>query len=282
MNKYHHKVEITTERGSIFFRIASVFFLSLVFCVSAFPQNQEKPSAQNNQTNVLRSLELGKSVKGIPITAKIFGNGEKKILIIGGTHGNEQEGAFLARSLAITYERNPVPEGLTLAFLAELNPDGLKSKTRVNARGVDINRNFPARSWQKKYTQKRYYPGTAPASEPETKAAMDLIEQFKPDLIISIHAPLACMNWDGPAEEYAAALAKLSNFPLCASVGYPTPGSLGEYAGRDKQIPVVTIELRYADANPETFVFSGAVREMLKQISDKEKEKKAEAANTKS
>ena len=162
-----------------------------------------KPPVQNNQTNVSRSLELGKSVNGKPITAKIFGNGEKKILIIGGTHGDEQEGAFLVRSLVITYERNSAPEGLTLAFLTELNPDGLKSKTRVNARGVDINRNFPARSWQKEYTQKRYYPGIVPASEPETKAAMDLIEQFKPDLIISIHAPYACVNWDGPAQEYA-------------------------------------------------------------------------------
>jgi protein MpaA len=280
MNKHHHKIENTTKRSAIFFRVASVFFLSLVFCV-AFAQNQEKPPAQDNKTNVSRSLELGKSVKGQPITAKIFGNGEKKILIIGGTHGNEQEGAFLARSLALIYERNSAPAGLTLAFITDLNPDGLKSKIRVNARGIDINRNFPARSWRKEYTQKRYYPGTTPASEPETKAAMDLIEQFKPDLIISFHAPYACVNWDGPAEAFAALLAKLSNFPLCESLGYATPGSLGEYAGRDKQIPVVTIELRYADAHPETFVFLGAMREMLKQISLKEQEKKAEAANTK-
>lgn len=246
---------------------AAMAFMFLVFVSNGFYVFAQVEKVENAHSRKYASLGFGKSVKQIPLVAKVFGEGTTRILVIGGFHGNERETVVLTQALAKSYETEDVPEGLTIAFVTALNPDGYKASTRVNARGVDINRNFPSESWRKEYNKARYFPGVAPATEPETKALISLIETFKPDLIISIHAPLACVNWDGPAEEYATDLAKLMSYSLCEDVGYQTPGSLGSFAGRDKNIAVVTAELRYATANPETMRLVPVFREMFKQVS---------------
>jgi protein MpaA len=213
--------------------------------------------------------ELGRSVRGRPIEAIIYGTGKKRVLVVGGIHGNESSTTVVARSLAVTLGRDSVPAGLTVIIVPDANPDALWTNTRVNDRGVDINRNFPSKSWRIDYPDSLHYPGTEPASEPETRALISLLERYPPDLLITLHAALGCMNWDGPGFEIAELMAQVNNYPLCQSLGYETPGSLGNYAGVDRNIPTVTIELRAANAVQLVQENTPALLAALDKLSDK-------------
>lgn len=216
----------------------------------------------------IRYVELGKSVRGRAIVASIFGNGAKRVIVLGGIHGNEQSSAILAKALAATLVRDPLSGSPTIIILSEVNPDGLVDATRVNAAGVDINRNFPSSSWRSEYPDANHYPGHEPASEPETRAVIDLLKRYPPDLLITLHAALGCMNWDGPGAETAEMMAGINGYPLCGSLGYETPGSLGTLAGVDMRIPTVTIELRGSPAGDLVRENLPALRAALAQFSD--------------
>jgi len=70
-----------------------------------------------------------------------------------------------------------------------------------------------------------------------------VIEQYKPELIITLHAPYKVVNYDGPAKEIAEKISEIIKYPVEASIGYPTPGSFGTYAGIERQVPTITLEL---------------------------------------
>ena len=216
----------------------TVFSISLLACLSSqilFSQ-AARPS--------IRYVELGKSVRGRTILASVYGNGAKRVIVLAGIHGDEQSSAVVAKALGATLGREPMRSGPTIIIVSEVNPDGLVDATRVNASGVDINRNFPSSSWRSEYPDTNHYPGSEPASEPETRAIMNLMRRYPPDLLITLHAALGCMNWDGPGADTASMMASINGYPLCQSLGYETPGSLGTLAGLDMKIPTVTIELR--------------------------------------
>ena len=77
--------------------------------------------------------------------------------------------------------------------------------------------------------------------DPESRALFDLIQVSPPHAIVSIHQPLACIDYDGPAEELAKAMANASDLPV-RKLG-ALPGSLGSFAGEECGIPIVTLEL---------------------------------------
>jgi len=164
-------------------------------------------------------------------------------LIFGAFHGDEQVGFHLVKQLADTLLAHPERITKRAVLVPALNPDGLLKRTRVNANGVDINRNFPTDNWSPAYSKKHYYPGSEPGSEKETRLAMQMIEDFKPARIISIHDALEMNNYNGPALELAELLEKYNGYPVTADVGYPTPGSFGNYGGVECNIPLVTLEL---------------------------------------
>ncbi|MCS7034642.1 MAG: M14 family murein peptide amidase A [Phycisphaerae bacterium] len=189
---------------------------------------------------------LGTSRLGRPIEIEYFGAGSSAVLILGGIHGDEVTSVDLTRKLmARLRERPELTAGKTVAIIEVANPDGYWRRTRTNARGVDLNRNFPARNYRPG-GPRGYNAASAPASEPETRAILAAIAELKPSLIISIHSIRGgreCNNYDGPAEPVARAMHAHNGYPVTATIGYPTPGSLGSYAGIDLQIPTVTLEL---------------------------------------
>ena len=170
-------------------------------------------------------------------------------LIFGAFHGDEQAGFHLVKQLADTLLAHPDWIRKRAVLVPVLNPDGLLKRTRVNSRGVDINRNFPTDDWSPVYNKERYYPGHEAGSEKETRIAMQMIERFKPRQIISIHDALEMNNYNGPALKLAELLEKYNGYPVTADVGYPTPGSFGNYGGTERKIPLVTLEL--PDIDPE-------------------------------
>jgi protein MpaA len=166
-----------------------------------------------------------------------------RALIFFSIHGDERPAEELATAFGEWLEAHPESwADREICFVPVMNPDGLASRTRVNGAGVDVNRNFPADNWQTQARGARYNPGPFAASEVETTALMRLIERLPPQWIVSIHAPLACVDWDGPGEALARAMSEANGLPA-RKVGYATPGSFGSWAGVDRGIPVVTLEL---------------------------------------
>jgi protein MpaA len=194
----------------------------------------------------VRVVELGRSVEGRPLLMHVFGEGDDTVFIFGGIHGSEPTSASVAHRLIEHLRNHPEARaGRRVAILAEANPDGLAAGRRVNAHGVDLNRNFPARNWRLAGGDDRRH-GPAPASEPETRAIIRVVNMLDPDCIISIHSIARgrhCNNYDGPAEDIAAAMTRLNGYPALATMGYETPGSFGSWAGIDRGIPTITLEL---------------------------------------
>jgi hypothetical protein len=161
------------------------------------------------------------------------------LLLFGAIHGDEPASAALCERFLAAAARE---DGPPLAVVPVANPDGLARGQKDNAAGVDLNRNFPARSWCVAH-RPGYDPGPRPLSEPESAALAQLVEARRPRVIVAVHKPLACVNWDGPAEALAVEMSARCGLPARASVGLPTPGSFGAYAGIDRALPVITLEL---------------------------------------
>jgi protein MpaA len=208
------------------------------------------------------------SIEGRPLVYAEFGDPKAKnvTLVFTMVHGDEITPLYLGLQLARWLEQNQKNMGGTRVVIAPLvNPDGFfrKPRRRMNANGVDINRNFDTRDWQAKalrawkmkfHGDPRRNPGNEPKSEPETVFQEDLIKRLKPQKIISIHAPLNFLDYDGPStmsldrfpKEYVQNCLQLRKQVKAISSGF-FPGSLGNYAGQELGIPTLTLELPTAD-----------------------------------
>ena len=188
--------------------------------------------------------EIGKSVEGRPLRVRTIGHGPRKILWIGGVHGDEQEGRVATARLPGAFAAVPfLGERVTLTILEDGNPDGTARGTRANATGVDLNRNFPAQN----YVSGRKRFGKQALSQPEAKAIYDLILEVDPDLTFAIHSWSGdhFINYDGPARRDARLFAALSGYRVRGSdTFHATPGSLGSWLGVDRGKALLTLEYR--------------------------------------
>ena len=129
---------------------------------------------------------------------------DKTILIIGVFHGEEPQGKYLINKFLKTDLSNIKNK---LLIVPCLNPDGMGKNQRQNSNGVDLNRNFPTKNWIK--TEKNeYWGGEEPGSEIETKFMTEVLNEYKIDAILSIHAPFKIVNYDGDAEEISKKISK--------------------------------------------------------------------------
>jgi predicted deacylase len=186
---------------------------------------------------------IGQSVEGRPLRVTTVGHGPRRVLWIGGIHGNEREGRVATAELsAALAARKGALAAVTLTILEDVNPDGSARNTRGNKNGVDLNRNFPA----KNFKPHRMY-GITPLSQPEARALHDLVLQIEPHLVIVAHSWSndRFINFDGPAKGLAERFSRLSSYPVKASEDIAaTPGSLGSWVGRTLGVPILTLEYR--------------------------------------
>lgn len=209
------------------------------------------------------------SEEGRPLIYAEFGQptSTNKTLILSMVHPDEVTPMYLGFKLVHYLREHELELRDAHVIIAPfVNPDGFfrKPPIRMNARGVDLNRNFDTPLWREKALKEwntrlrknpRRFPGHDPSSETETKFQVELIERFKPTKILSIHAPLNVTDYDGPnsltldrfPKEYVHACYQLRNRLKAKSTGF-FPGSLGNYAGVEMGIPTITLEL--PSANP--------------------------------
>ena len=200
------------------------------------------------------------SVKGRHIMQREFKpagepSNAPRVRVLGGIHGDELTATSIVfRWLELLQKIGGDDKQYHWLVIPVLNPDGLLAKppTRVNARGIDLNRNFPTDNWlvdaprywqQKTRRDPRRFPGTAPLSEPESRWLHDELIRFKPDVIVSIHAPYGVLDFDGPPTGVRAPT-RFGRLHLNQVGVYP--GSLGNFGSVKESIPVVTLELPHA------------------------------------
>ena len=185
---------------------------------------------------------VGQSVQNRPMLCLEMGEGSDITFILASIHGDEHAGTPLVRHLAsYLRQHQAMLKGRKVVLMAVANPDGYANNTRYNAKGVDLNRNFEAAN--RINTRQT---GLIPLSEPEARVIRQLIQEYKPDRIISIHQPLSCIDYDGPGKMLADHMGQYCALPV-KKVG-ARPGSLGSYAGVTLGIPIITLEMTEADS----------------------------------
>jgi protein MpaA len=164
-------------------------------------------------------VRLGKSAEGRPIDALHMGSASRAdLLVVGCVHGDEPAGIAVTRALRRTLAaRVPIDAWL----IDDLNPDGRAAHTRVNGRGVDLNRNFPWR-WRQLFRRgDPQYGGPRPLSEPESRAAARLIRRVRPRISIWFHQPLRVVDRSGGSVGVERRFSRLSGLPLRRLTRYP-------------------------------------------------------------
>jgi murein peptide amidase A len=198
----------------------------------------------------------------------------RRVLVLGAIHGDELTATTLAMNwLAAADQAAPqaYSRRIDWRFVPVVNPDGVLGlkPSRTNARGVDLNRNFPtpdwavlAPKWWQESTRRdpRRFPGPQALSEPESRWVHDEMAAWQPDLIVSIHAPFGVLDFDGPVEP-PERIGRLWLDPVGTY-----PGSLGNYGGLGKGVSVLTIELPHALKPPSEAEMQGMWHDMLAWI----------------
>jgi protein MpaA len=153
----------------------------------------------------------GRSVEGRVIKVVIRGSlaAPTRILVVGCIHGNEPAGIGVVRDL----RRLTLPPDVALILVPDANPDGRAHDTRQNARGVDLNRNFPYR-WRRTTPGIWDYGGRRQLSEPESRFLYQLIRATRPTLSIWFHQALDTVDLSGGSATVERRFARLIHLPI--------------------------------------------------------------------
>lgn len=178
---------------------------------------------------------IGVSVEGREIYAARIGNGEKKLVVIGGVHAREWMTSYLLMSLIEIYLNHDkegkklkgypiyqLLEEVSVSFIPMMNPDGIDlvlngignrnlellgtmnegeadfSRWKANIAGVDLNRQFPA-DWEETESKEapsfENYKGTFPLDQPESKAVANYTLEEKPEMAVAYHLSGSVIFW---------------------------------------------------------------------------------------
>ncbi len=163
-----------------------------------------------------RPVQLGNSSQGRAIDAVELGDpsAPRKVLVVGCIHGNECAGVAIVRRL----ERMTPPKGVDLWLVESFNPDGRAAHTRGDARGVDLNRNFPV-GWQR--LGGVFDSGARPLSEPESRVAYRLVLRLRPAVSIWFHQHMSLVDGSGGDLALERRFARLVGLPFVTLPRYP-------------------------------------------------------------
>lgn len=190
---------------------------------------------------IFSELRSGTSVEGDEIKAyKSESTGNKYLYLMAGVHGDEVEGVYVVDQLFKWLKEQDFD--IPMIVIPIVNVDGYRAGTRVNAHGVDLNRNLATDCWTAEVRAPKYNPGKEAVSEPENQFLTKLLDKFEPGLIISVHSWKPMVNYNGDCEDIAKYMNSHNGYEIADDIGYPTPGSLGTYGSVNLNSPVVTFE----------------------------------------
>jgi protein MpaA len=199
----------------------------------------------------MKTFILGATSTGLPIPGYRFGPSPgPHVLVLGGVHGDEKEGVEACLGLVHRWSKG-FPFRLRVTVVPAFNMDGVLRASRLNARGVDLNRNMATNDWSSEVTNPRYNPGPAANSEPETQVLVKWLDEHKPVIIFSMHSWHPILNTNGNCAREAQAIAQWTGYKIDDSIGYPTPGCLGTYCGLEREMPTITYEIERGLATSE-------------------------------
>jgi len=187
---------------------------------------------------------LGYSVERRPIVAWLVapGRARRSVLVVGSIAGDEPGGIAVTEMLA----SEAAIADVRLWLIPDVNPDGAARGTRVNAHGVDLNRNFPYRWRHLGAPGYRYYSGPRPASEPESRAIEAFLRRARPGIAIWLHQPYGLIDDSQGGPRWAERqLARALELPLERLPDYP-----GSAIGWDNRIvPASAFDLELPGGN---------------------------------
>jgi murein peptide amidase A len=184
---------------------------------------------------------IATSVAGREIVARHYGalDAPVQLVVLGQMHGSEPGGRAVAAEVA----SRRIPDGVGVWVVASMNPDGAARGSRANARGVDLNRNFPE-SWAAS-GRGTYWSGRRAASEPETRGMVRFLSAVRPTAVLSYHQAFDVVDITHPRSR--AAGRRLAHWmgERAASVpcSGPCHGTLTQWANRTLQTIAITVEL---------------------------------------
>ena len=175
------------------------------------------------------------------------------IFLVGRFHGDEPEGEYILEKLINKLKTTNFNSPYNIYVIPCLNPSGKKLFTRGNANNIDLNRNYPTENFLPNSVNPhtKTLSSGMPASEIETQTMMAWVKKYNPVRILSIHSDLHLVDYDGPARSLAEQMSLDCGYKLVDSIGYPTNGSFGTWAGIEKQIPVITLETWKAESEED-------------------------------
>lgn len=204
------------------------------------------------------TFTIGSSVKGRPITAYQFGTGSQYVVYMGAMHGSEQGTKRLMDEWFSQLNSDPdrIPAGRSIIVIPAVNPDGYAANSRLNANGIDINRNFASNDWKQQVT----LPGSSavtnaggpnPLSEPESRAIANYISRIRPRLVISYHSKASIVeaNESGDSVAVAAGYASRARYRAVPrsqtgnSFAHDTTGAMEDWMRERLGLPCIVIEL---------------------------------------
>ncbi|MFZ1250804.1 MAG: DUF2817 domain-containing protein [Candidatus Microsaccharimonas sp.] len=216
----------------------------------------------NSRTICGTSWVIGTSLKGQPIVAYSFGSGSVNLLFTGGIHGSEPSGYTTMQAWVQHLQAygDSIPANKRVVIVPNTNPDGIAAGTRNNSRNVNVDRNFPASNWASDIDTASGFikggGGTAPGSEPETMALINITRQLKPRVSVSFHAQgrLVGANKVGDSvtigDRYARTVGYKNMFSNPEGVmGYSITGEYEDWMGEEMGIPAILIELPTPSGN---------------------------------
>lgn len=266
----HHKIDLTTlqvEKEIIQSGKYEEFHTYVTL-------TNELKTLAGKYPNLVRLESAGKTVEGRDLWLMRVTNlnskvqGKPKLLFVSSMHGDEVTGkemmVYLLREMLQSYGKREritnMLDNAEIYIMPSMNPDGTERQQRFNAKGIDLNRDFP------ELNEDPFGGNRAP----ETRALMELHRNNHFLVALNFHGGSLCVNipWDSKpnnasnlfgddtlmhsmAREYADANAPMhanhgGNFDHGVTYGYewyPIYGGMQDWASYFRQSTHATVEI---------------------------------------